>query len=73
MDLNSVRCLLLIGLIHLVSSDLDFEKNVQKTWKGTNFHAFRGIKYAESPSGPLRFRVSIQLGRNPTTVEAQHT
>lgn len=59
MAIISVRVLLFIGLINLASSDLDFEKNIQKTWKGNSFHAFRGIRYGESPSGALRFRVSI--------------
>lgn len=41
--------------------NLNFERNLSKTWKNSTFYAFRGIKYAEAPIGSLRFKVSVTI------------
>lgn len=50
--------MLLVALFNAVSCFVDSTKNELFTWKNQPFRAFRGIKYAESPTGALRFQVS---------------
>lgn len=60
-DKMSVMCtkimLLIIGTISVTRSINYWENNVMKTWKNNVFYGFRGIKYAETPVGELRFKV----------------
>lgn len=49
--------LLLIGFQYSFGN-VNYEKNLSKTWKNSTFYAFRGIRYAETPVGPFRFKVS---------------
>lgn len=51
--------LLLLG-INFSTGNFNTERNLFKTWKNSTFYAFRGIKYAEAPVGPLRFKVSVK-------------
>lgn len=54
-----VKLFLIIISVQLTFANIQFDKNVLKTWKNNTFYGFRGIKYAESPVGPLRFKVSL--------------
>lgn len=38
---------------------VDLEKNALKTWKNNPYYGFRGIRYAEPPTGPKRFMVTF--------------
>lgn len=38
---------------------VDLEKNLLKTWKDNRYYGFRGIRYAEPPTGPRRFMVNL--------------
>lgn len=58
MPIRRIQFLLLAVLLNSVSCFIDSTKNEQFTWKNQPFRAFRGIKYAESPTGALRFQVS---------------
>lgn len=49
--------MLIIGAMSVTGSFNDWENNVMKTWKNNVFFGFRGIKYAEPPTGELRFQV----------------
>lgn len=49
--------ILIIGAISVTISFKNWENNLKKTWKNNQFYSFRGIKYAESPIGDLRFKV----------------
>lgn len=51
-------CTILIVLIAGTVA-IELEKNVMKTWKNNRYYGFRGIRYAEPPTGPRRFRVNI--------------
>lgn len=48
--------LLLLG-INFSIGNFHTERNLFRAWKNSKFYAFRGIKYGETPTGPLRFRV----------------
>lgn len=58
-----MKIIWLVVSIHTLISfgDSKFDRNLSKTWKNNKFYAFRGIKYAESPTGSLRFKVSIVI------------
>lgn len=34
---------------------------LRNSWRGTQFYSFRGVRYAEPPTGELRFKVSPEL------------
>lgn len=57
MAITCVYIVLLIILINLVLCSAKLNTNEEKTWKNQNFRAFRGIRYAEAPTGALRFKV----------------
>lgn len=58
-----IKIVLLIVGIHIASGKhgINLDKNLWKTWKNSTFYAFRGIKYAKSPTGELRFKVSANF------------
>ncbi|KAG4079932.1 hypothetical protein HA402_006244 [Bradysia odoriphaga] len=45
--------------IPIIFGHLAFEQNQLRTWKNTTFYAFRGIRFAESPTGALRFKAPV--------------
>lgn len=55
----NVHKLILIIVLALIVGTIavDPEKNVLKTWKQNRYYGFRGIRYAEPPTGPRRFKV----------------
>lgn len=53
-----MKVVLLLVCIHISFGNLNLEKHLWKTWKNNTFYAFRGIRYAESPTDALRFKVS---------------
>lgn len=59
-EIMLVKLLLIIISVQLTFANSKFDKNVLKTWKNNTFYGFRGIKYAEAPVGPLRFKVSLR-------------
>lgn len=52
------KIILLCVFVHISVGNVVLDKYLWKTWKNNTFYAFRGIKYAESPTGSLRFKVS---------------
>lgn len=58
LNMMYIQIILLIICVNISIGVSKFEKNLWKTWKNNTFHSFRGIKYAESPTGSLRFKVS---------------
>lgn len=47
---------LFIGIIAGVFA-LDLDRHALKTWKDNRYYGFRGIRYAEPPTGSRRFQV----------------
>lgn len=58
-----VKLILLFISVHIAFENSKFDKNILKAWKNSTFYGFRGIKYAESPVGSLRFQVSVQKSK----------
>ncbi|XP_031624325.1 esterase E4-like [Contarinia nasturtii] len=52
----NMKLILLFMFVQASLGYINFEKYLWKTWKNGSFYAFRGIKYAESPTGLLRFK-----------------
>lgn len=46
-------------IIIITSNAFELNKNVMQTWKNSTYYGFRGIKYAKSPTGSLRYKVSF--------------
>lgn len=53
-----VKIVLLFISVQIAFGDINLDKYLWKTWKNNTFYAFRGIRYAEPPTGALRFKVS---------------
>lgn len=55
----TLLCVIIVFLFQNSSaSKQENPENVMWTWKNTSFYGFQGIRYAEPPIGPLRFKVS---------------
>ncbi|XP_055295977.1 juvenile hormone esterase-like [Sitodiplosis mosellana] len=51
-----IKVILLLVCVHVLFGSINLEKYLWKTWKNNTFYAFRGIRYAEPPTGSLRFK-----------------
>lgn len=64
---ESLLCTIFFALIAGTVA-VDLERNVLKTWKNSRYYGFRGIRYAEPPTGPRRFTVDMLKIEYPCSV-----